>query len=358
MAKNEIHISDVKAFKACRRRWNWASPLRRNLEPDIPYMPFFTGRAIHHCLEMYYRNGTDLLQSLGLFLNNERKLMGNLWPLEEAKVSEQIDLIVAMLQHYKQWVDGMQVEGTMWADNNLEFIALETEFSVPIRTPNGRASSKVFLAGRMDGVVRHKIDGSIWIWEIKTTRSIKELLRSLDNDPQTGAYIYAAQQLFGVKPRGVLYNIMRKKAPTKPEVLKNGLLTKRANIDTTAQAYAAAVNEHHSDWSKETKMEYYGDIIQKLADEGNTFFGRFPIRRTENEIDQLAYDLWQVSLEMTRPTTPIYPTESWTNCNFCPFRSPCLTMNNGGDVEYLLDNEYKRRVKAVSFRELEEEGND
>ena len=355
--KYEIHVSDVRQFKSCRRRWDWSSPLRRNLEPAVPYMPFFTGRAIHYCLEMYYRDHTPLLQTLGTFLNNERKLMGDLWPQEESSIQEQIDLLVAMLQHYEQWVGNMNVDETKWNDDNLEFIALETPFSVPIRTPSGRASPKVFLAGRMDGVVRVKSDDTVWIWEIKTTRSIKELSRSLANDPQTGAYIYAAEVLFDVKPQGVLYNMMRKKAPAIPEVLQSGLLTRRANIDTTAQAYLAAIRKQHPDWTNETIEEHYGSLLQSLVEDGNSFFSRVPIRRSRNEMDNLVRNLWTVSLEMSNPKIPLYPSESWLNCNFCQFRAPCLTMNAGGDCEFLLQNEFQRRVQAVSWRELEEESN-
>lgn len=355
MAKYEIHISDVRTFKSCRRKWDWASPLRRNLEPSVPYMPFFSGRAMHYCLEHYYQNSTPLLHSLGLFLANERRQMGDLWPQEEVKVQEQIDLLVAMLQHYEQWVQHMHVDESKWADENLEFIALETPFSVRIRNPEGRTSNKIYLAGRMDGVVRVKSDNSVWIWENKTTRSIKELTRSLANDPQTGAYIYAARELWDVHPQGVIYNMLRKKAPTQPAVMQNGLLTRRADIDTTVQAYVAAVKAHHPDWTRETIEEMYGEIIHTLLEKGNTFFARIPIRRTQWEIDNLARDLWTVGLEMTHPRVPLYPNESWLNCNFCPFRAPCLTYNAGGDVEFLLENEFQRRTKAVSWRELEEE---
>lgn len=347
----EIHISDVRQFKTCRRRWNWSSPLRRRLEPAIPYMPFFTGRAVHHALEMYYSDGIPLLQSLDHFLQNERQHMGALWPQEEEKIQEQIDLLVGMIQHYGLWIESEAQLPSKWADSNLDFIALETEFSVPIRTPSGRASPRVFLAGRMDGVVRLKDDGSVWLWEVKTSVSIQGLKDSLANDPQAGAYILAARELFDVEPRGVLYNIMRKKIPTKPEILKSGLLTRRKNIDTTADAYLEAVREHHPDWTRETIYQNYFEILQHLLDKGNTFFARYPVSRYDEELDQLQRDLHTVSLEMVHPWTPIYPNESWINCNKCPFRTPCLAMNSGGDVEFILENEYAERTRAVSWRQ-------
>jgi hypothetical protein len=281
--------------------------------------------------------------------------MGDLWPQEEVKVQEQIQLMIGMLEHYQQWVESKEFTGVRWQDANLEFLALETEFSVPIRTPSGRVSPKVFLAGRMDGIVRLKDDGSVWLWETKTARSIKELSRSLANDPQAGAYIIAAQELFDVQPQGVLYNILRKKEPTAPEVLQTGLLTRRKNIDTTAPAYLAAVRKQHPDWTQETIVETYGEVLQSLLDEGNQFFARLPVRRSAAELESLRHDLWTVSLEMTHSWTPLYPNESWLNCNFCHFRAPCLTMNADGDYEFLLQNEFRTRAKPISWRVYEQE---
>lgn len=350
MAKIEIHISDMRTFKQCRRKWNWSSPLRSNLEPLIPYAPFFTGRAIHHCLENYYRDSVPFDTALAAWMENERAEMrkvGALWPQEEAKLAEQTVLMRGMLDHYMLWV---QKQVGRWADGNLKFVAHEQEFSVPLRNPAGRASSKVYLAGRFDGLVENISDGTFWIWETKTTRSIQELERSLANDEQCGAYIYAAQELYDVPVSGVLYNIMRKKVPTQPQALQNGMLSKNKNIDTSAEVYLDAVKRQHPGIDGAGIREFYGDIIQHLLDEPNKFFARVPVYRTANEIRQLAHDLWTVALEMTRATTPLYPTPNWMNCNFCHFRGPCLAFNAGADYQFMLQNEFQTKEVAKSFR--------
>lgn len=349
MAKAEIHISDIRAFKQCRRKWDWSSMLRRGLEPDKPYAPFFTGRAIHHALEHYYKTGTDFGVSLSAFLEHEQAEMertGALWPVEEAIIQDQIILIEGLLEHYKIW---LQYEHGRWSDEQLEFISLETPFSVPLRAPTGRPSSKVFLAGRFDGIVRRRDDGTYWLWETKTARSIDELKRSLDNDEQAGTYMLAAQELFNVPITGVLYNIIRKKLPTAPRVLQNGMLSVNQSIDTTAYYYMSFAMSHHSDWDRSAVLAAYGDILQTLLDRGNQFFARVPIYRTQSELAQLAKDLWTVALEMTRSSTPIYPSPSWMNCNFCHFRAPCLAMNAGADVEFILSQEFRPRAQWESL---------
>lgn len=53
-----IHTSDVSTFMGCRRKWNWSSPaksnLRRRVEIDGIYVPFWFGSGIHYGLEMNY----------------------------------------------------------------------------------------------------------------------------------------------------------------------------------------------------------------------------------------------------------------------------------------------------------------
>ncbi len=368
MPKYEIHISDVRTFKSCRRKWNWSSPLRRNLEKRIPYAPFFTGRAIHHCLEFYHRDGVPLDKSLSEFLEHEKKTLekvGRLWPQEQATFTEQVILIAGMLEHYMHWT---QKDKNRWSDSELDVISMETQFEVPLYNDHGRASNRVFLAGRFDGLVRRKDDGSYWLWEVKTCRSINEFIRTLDNDEQAGAYLIAAQELYNVHISGVLYNLMRKKTPQRPTVLQSGMLSKNKQIDTTAHAYSAFAMQHHAssfktdedggvdeEGLKEFVKENYGDFIQKLIDKGNTFFTRVPIYRSQTELRNLRRDLWTVALEMTRPSTPIYPSPGWNNCNFCHFKAPCLQMNSGADPEFLFSREYQERQPWQTFDEAEKE---
>lgn len=343
MAKYEIHISDVRTFKQCRRKWEWSSMLRRGLESTKPYAPFFTGRAIHHCLEHYYAHHVTFDKALEIFLATEKEKMeatGALWPVESEIFDQQIDLIRGLLDHYRLWLG---YDAGRWADDQLDFISMETSFSVPIHAPSGRPSSKVFFAGRFDGLVRRKDDGSYWIWETKTTRSIDELKRSLDNDEQAGGYILAAQELFKVPISGVLYNIIRKKLPTTPRLLQSGTLSLNKQIDTTAYHYMDTIKEVHPDWTMPEIMAEYGAFLDYLLLEGRPFFARVPIYRTQSELATLAHDLHLVALEMTRPNVAIYPTPSWMNCNFCHFRAPCLALNAGADYEFLLREEFQPR---------------
>jgi len=238
----------------------------------------------------------------------------------------------------------------MYSDRYLEFISLETEFDIYMPTPGKRVAKNMRLGGRFDGVVRHTTTGEYWIWECKTARSVQELINSLANDEQSGAYIYAASKKLGVPIKGVLYNVLRKKAPTPPGFLQNGTLSKATKLDCTDFYYKAAILENFPDYSDDTIEGMYGDILAALHEKEQQFFIRFPVYRTPYEIQGLMENIFWTAKEMIKPTTKIYPAPSWLNCQMCHFKSPCLTMNAGGDYEVLLEAEYQLRASTHSIR--------
>lgn len=335
----EIHISDVRTFRQCRRRWEWSSGLKRNLEPYVTYAPFFTGRGIHESLEKHYQAGEDIIQAFVDFVARERLLMseqGTLWPQEETTFEEQVTLAFNMLQHYKAW---QQNDTKKYSDRNLEFLELEYPFNVEAPYPN----QAYRIAGRFDGLVYNKLTDEYWIWETKTTRSVSELMGSLTNDEQSALYMYAARQVFDVPITGVLYNIIRKKAPAHPRMLQSGLLSKAA-IDATRYSYLADIKEAYPTWDDDTIEEYFGDILASLDENEQKYFIRWPIYKSDLQIRNVMEGVHATALEMLNPETPLYPAPGWLMCNFCLFKSPCHTKDIGGDYELLLDEEYRTRI--------------
>jgi len=348
----EIHISDVRTFRQCRRKWEWSSPLKLNLEPYVVYPPFYTGRAIHQALEKHYLNGQDLIEAFEDYVRDEEKLMeeqGTLWPQEADTLEEQTVLAYNMLQHYQAW---QHFDDKKYSDKNLKFLEMEYPFVVNMPTTKGGTSRTMRVAGRFDGLVYNTLTEEYYIWETKTTRSVSELTNSLSNDEQSALYLYAARKTFKVPIVGVLYNVLRKKAPTKPRVLQNGLLSK-AQIDTTPFHYYSCVKEICPDWEPETVMEFYGDMIMSLQENEYKYFLRYPIYKSDAEVRNVMEGVFHTAKEMLNPRTVAYPAPGWLACNFCHFKGPCLAKNMGQDYEILLSEEYRSRI----IPETEEEVN-
>jgi len=222
---SEIHISDVSAFKACRRAWNWSSRLRHNLEPIRPYHAFFFGRAIHFTLERYYACETDWEQTIVKFVEEETALIkqnGVIWEQERDMIDEQVEMAYGIVRHYLAWENRQTGPFSL---KNLEFITLEQEFACPIWNPStGEILTSAYFAGKWDGLVRRKDNGDIYIWELKTSRSIPQRAALLPNDDQATEYLNAARYIFGDQVKGLLYTIMAKRVPGTPKVLNNGRL--------------------------------------------------------------------------------------------------------------------------------------
>lgn len=356
MTTPEIHISDVRTFKSCRRKWMFSSGLRRNLEPIVPYTPFFTGRAVHYCLQQMYRNhgdATQLLPSLDAFIAKETaSWVQPLWDTELQMVEEQKELISGIFKHYILWRWVNRADPRMWYDQNLSFVSLEHSFNVALPGVKAR------LAGRFDGVVRD-LHGEYWVWENKTARSIDELQKSLANDEQCGTYIYAARKLFNVPIAGVIYNIMRKKVPTTPQILKNGYLSQNHSIDTSAEWYQSTVDLTYPDMSQQDKLDNFGPFIEELRlDPKKRFFARMPVRRSAEEIDLLIHNLTATARDMLSKRLVEYPSPSVINCNWCLFREPCLALTRG-DVQMadtILHDNY--RTREAYEEEVEEINNE
>ena len=352
-----IHVSDVRTFRSCRRKFKWSSRLYDNMEPIVPYAPFYSGRAVHYALEeLYGPEKTPLMESVSAFVTNERKLFeeasGPLWPQEEEMVREQDALVEDILGHYDLW---RKLYVGRFNDQDLDIVAMEVPFTVPLYRPDGTISPDIHFSGRFDGLAIDRETGAYWIFETKTTRSIEQLRKTLINDEQCGGYLHAARWLWPDRNfAGVLYNILRKKAPTRPKVLKNETISK-AKIDTPAYIYIEAIREQFPDWTIETIEQEYGDKIAELAEKPNTYFARVPIYRGTFETDVLAQNIYHTGMEMINKDTVMYPCPNFMSCGFCHFRGPCLTKNVDGDFATILNMEYKPREAAISFRAFENE---
>lgn len=355
MSIHQIHISDVRNYLKCRRQWRWTSPLWGNLEPAIPVIYFYFGRAVHHCLEMKAAQDKPFELSLQEFIDHEAELMAGMdvdKKPQGAQLDEAMELAWSVLKHYEMhtaWASGP------WSDGNLEYIQTETPFEVQLRGRSGRRTD-IFMSGRYDGIVQRKDDKSFWIFETKTTRSIPELEASLVNDLQAGMYIWAAKQLQEIPIKGVLYNMLRKKAPTEPQFREGrGLLQQDKKLQTTPAAYLDAIRRTHPTFEDRHIEQHYGEYMQYLISQPNQFFKRVAVVRTDYEINALATDIYDIAREMTSKYTRIYPSPSWINCNFCPFKEPCVSLSKGmfEQVELLINENFRRKVVAESMRETE-----
>lgn len=335
----EIHVTDQLSFKTCRRRWNWSSRMRSNLEPVVPHAPFLTGRAVHYYMERKYRDHVDLPQAAVEFRRDE--------PFPPS--SEQyVELAEGIMRHYNRWAKRQRGQ---WSDDSLVFVDMEHEFTVPLRDPSGRESKDVCLAGKFDGIIRNTVDNTLWLWEVKTARNIDERMQTLPIDEQTSAYLMAANKLMSEPVHGILYTILKKKLPQPATILERGVLAKRRHKYITLDSYINDIYAYHGQDASRTFIEKeYGEFLGDLLYAPNMFFTRMPVRRTAEELWAAEQDLYAVAMEMISDP-PTYLHAGW-HCKFCYFKDPCLEFHNHEERDRILATDYRLRVSVPDTEEI------
>lgn len=179
-----------------------------------------------------------------------------------------------------------------WADDDLDWIAVEQPFSIPLRNPaTGRLSPLWEVRGKMDGITRRRSTGEVLVAERKTSSEDigvgSPYWSVLTLDGQVSIYLDAARQL-GHDARGVLYDVVGKPGlqpykATPPEKQKR-------KADGTLYA-----NQRERD---ETPAEFEARLVEHVAEQPDRYFRRGKVVRFEDEVEEGRFDVWQLAQQL------------------------------------------------------------
>jgi hypothetical protein len=181
-----IRTSERSSFKRCRWAWNFSYNQNLRISRPKPVLRF--GTLCHEALAEYYvkgkKRGTHPAKAfLKVYERDvaeygEFVIRGIDSESDEAKWEDARELGVEMLTDYVEHYRG---------DPDWEVIATEHPFQYPVRHPkSGRIL--FYYVGIVDLVMRQISTGRIFIWDHKTTDSIKRWLATLGMNEQAGAY--------------------------------------------------------------------------------------------------------------------------------------------------------------------------
>lgn len=392
---HEIHTSERRSFRACRRRWDWL--FRQSYYPKVTAKPLEFGVAYHKAMETYYNPVTwdwdrevigkqAILDFIAVCEEQKAKALNDsgrtlLDPEVEEDYAERVELGKGMLDYYFREVAPVQDVG--WKP-----VKVEIAFMVPIPNPETgeeciickctqcfekwlkhnnvtdghsplltRESADywnediwnlefeglpVVYAGRLD-MLAEDIHGQYWIFDWKTARSIATDYEFLYLDDQVGSYPWALRQL-GIPVRGFVYHEQRKGFPEPPQRNKVNRLgcwfSVNKNQDTDYDTFLRTVSEEDT---AAYEAGNYDAFLGFLKAEGIVYFDRHQIMKTEEELDEIERNIGFEALDMIDPGLRIYPSAGRFGCSFCAFRQPCMEANNRGDVLFTLETLFERR---------------
>jgi|GEM_PF-4083099 len=217
--------------------------------------------SIRHALDLYYT----------LWQGQNPKVTG--------KKAEQMDYVLGLCEkvlpaYLKRWNGDYPREKKYKMGCNVvhikKWMSFEEIWKEPYKFDSGFLS--VFLRGKFDGVFMDK-NGDLWLLETKCLSIIKEdeIMELLPLDIQCMLYLLAIYLKYKKKPKGVLYNIVRRPGlrQGKSETLKQllGRVEKDVNHPKRQDHYFKRI-EMAIDWSEveEWQRTFLNPVLMEIRE--------------------------------------------------------------------------------------------
>jgi hypothetical protein len=401
---HEIHTSERRSFRGCRRRWDWL--FRRNLYPLTTAKPLEFGVAFHEAMETYYDpekaefppeiRAALAIEAFRQKCEAQRKKAEEYWNGDldlsiQADYNERVELGIGMLKYYtkkiaptwdygwttekvevsfmlpiphpdtgeyifckcnlcwKKWFSHLEKEAAKKSAELAaqrkpgEFGAITMQPIGPLFQPADWKGLPVTYAGRLD-VLARDANGDLWVVDWKTAANIPDDHYWLDLDDQVGSYPWALNRL-GIPVRGFVYVEIKKAFPEPPK--ENALRRKGCKFSVSRiqnvdyETYFAHVMEHDTE---AVVAGYYEEFLDWLKNNPPKYFDRHIIYHSPDKMKAIEHNIGLEALDMINPDLRIYPSPGRFACGGCAFRQPCLEKDAGGDHEYYLTTMYEERV--------------
>jgi len=275
------------------------------------------GKVVHACLEAHMGGASevDIRRAIAaMALDNDERY---------------VQAMGIYLGYIKNWPREAE---------SFEVIKPEYAFEMPLKNPKtGAASTAYYLAGKVDGVIRDKATGELWIIEHKTracTLDLSTYINKLFLDRQIHMYAAAVEADFGEPVVGVVYDMITK------------LVRPRRGLRSA---------------KKETE-ELEAWLARVIADyEGNDYKGEAIYHRERVPIDQdlvaeVAEETWALKdVALGLRSGRVYPVKNNAHCfaynSACEFWRVCSSPVGGRDL--VLETEFQPRVKDDDYNVLD-----
>lgn len=329
-------VTEIQRFQSCKRRW-W---LGRQWDEEWDKPHFFLGSLVHAALEGFYTakkiEGTS---------SAYKYQVETLWQYFNGYVDDHLPGILANYGEYsgqaKEAYDGIIEVASRMLENYLEYeqtadlqfkrvVQVEKRYYVDLGGGN-------YLTAKIDLICN---DGMFYrITDHKTSKGSATTGKALDLDEQLTGYTYVVWKKTDhiMEPT---YNVLKKKAPEKPRILKNGTISKAKGQNTSYALMLEAITQHGAD------PDDYFEVLEHLQASGwDAYFYREGTPRNKHQL--LSYE-WRTRLIMEEMRDIIadpklaYPTPNGFKCARCPFLSVCNAMEDGSHYESLLESSFER----------------
>ena len=324
-----VSFSEVSSYRRCPKQWEYR--YLKRIKRKFKGVRLLRGEILHEMLNAYVNSkiikgydGNDpwdvleeYAEKFGAYFEEERDMHGDI-------IGDCGKIFEGYLRKYRK--------------DPLTYEASEIKVELDLSKLGSGAINVTFI-GFIDKIARDAQDRR-WIVDHKFLKSIP----TADDrfaELQLLLYVWA----YGMenpkdKLDGVCWDYARAKAPTEPEVLKSGELSKRKNLDCDPYTYLKVIRRERLD------AKQYVDMLELLEGKEDTFFERvFLPKPSTNMIIEVVNDFLQTAAEIQakRDGGRCARSMSTFNCNTCEFRTLCEAEVRGLDSDFIMKSEYVPR---------------
>lgn len=318
-----VRWSSIKTFRTCPKKYQYA--WIQKLQSRKPPAPLIRGTMIGRCLDQLADK-----KKFEPILQEYETEYGKLFKSEQEEYGDIIGEVRRIVQNYKELYKNDGLSYVKGKDKKPYEIEVESSFKIDERT--------IRFTGHIDKLAMDE-EGRLLIMDHKSHKAIPDA-NARYNDLQLLTYVWLLPLSGYANPDGVLWDYLRTKPPTVPEVLKNGSLTKRQNLDSDYQTYLKAIEENNLD------PEDYKDVLDRFkAEGGNRYFERVKLPSPQREmIDNIVTDFKVTVINiLDSEKTGQYVRNMTRDCNRCEFYNLCQAELRGLDTDFIRKQSYKER---------------
>lgn len=327
--KEHISFSEVGSYRRCPKAWEYR--YLKRIKRRFKGVRLLRGEILHEMLNAYVNQriikgytGNDpwdvldeYADKFGAYFEEEKDMHGDI-------IGDCGTIFEGYLRKYRR--------------DPLTYEASEIKIEIDLSKLGSGAINVTFI-GFIDKIARDK-QKRRWIIDHKFLKSIPTADDQF-SELQLLLYFWAlGMQDPKGKLDGVCWDYARAKAPTEPDVLKSGELSKRKNLDCDPYTYLKVIRRERLD------AKQYVDMLEMLAGKEDTFFERvFLPKPSTDMIIEVVNDFLQTTAEIQakRDDGRCARSMSSFNCNTCEFRQLCEAEVRGLDSDYIMKAEYESR---------------
>lgn len=307
----KVSHSKVQTYRKCKKLFYYRYV--EKIEPKYKSKPLKMGTLIHSMLEVHGKGGSK--KEIWDVYREAKKQYNKMFKEEKELYGDIVGDLKRIMKGYFDY----------WKDDQYKVIKSEELIEVPL-------TDDILLILYFDQIVQDK-HGHNWLKENKSTKTIPTG-DFLYMDIQTNLYFWALDKKEkDLSIKGLLWDYIRTKSPSIPEMTKKGDLSKK-QIDTTWDVYRQAILDNG------LKLTSFRDMRNKLKTNDDNFLKRIPVPKKDFIMNRLVTEFVDTANEM-KDYKGCYPRTITRDCDWCDMKKLCAADLRGVDRSQMVKNDYK-----------------